>query len=229
MRQTYDLNWHLEEHLLESDETIKPMTFNERLEMLRGLIFNFDYGIDEEFRPQFERGFCSHFLFKEIGFGTFTRWHFELQAHLNVHGVRYNNLYQAELKDITDAIDTINIENLSETEQSGQVQNMGQGTSEGQSENFSINRSSDTPQGRTEVDGNYLSGLADAKQVGTNESTSVENSEQSQTSSSTGRSTTKGFSGMTRTQLNRMYAEQMVVANEVVFYNFEKLFLQSVI
>lgn len=229
MKQTYDLNYYLEDVLQHNDDLIKPLTFNERIEKLRILIFNFDYGIDAQYKEAFEKGFVSHFLFKEIGFSTFTRWHFELQAHLNVHGARYNNLYQAEIKDINDAINTIKIENISQADSIQQNNVSGMGTNTSESENFTNNRASDTPQGRTEIDGNYISGMSDAKQISTNMGGSTEENEQNTKAKNKGKSSTIGYSGLTLTQLNRIFAEQMIVANEIIFYNFEKLFNQIVI
>lgn len=71
--------------------------------------------------------------------------------------------------------------------------------------------------------------MSDGKQISTSTAENIEDSTQSATGTNTGTSTTKGYSGLTLTQLHRIFAEQMVVANEVIFYNFEKLFNQIVI
>lgn len=229
MKLTFDLNYYYEEELNHNDDLIKPQTFDERVEGLREMIFNFEYPIDTKYRDTFERGFVSFFMFKEIGFETFTRWHFELQAHLNVHGTRYNNLYQSELNDIEKAMATVDMESTGDSTNTQDLTSQSTSDSDSDSESFTDNRVSDTPQGRREVDGNYISGLSDGKQVSTSGSSGHDTSTQSGESSNVSTSKTKGYSGLTLTQLRRIYAEQMVVANEIVLWDMQRLFLQIVI
>lgn len=229
MKITFDLNYFLEEELNHIDDDIKPKDFDERIELLRDLVFDFNYPIDEKYKDTFERGFISMFLFKEIGFGTYTRWHFELQAHLNVHGTRYNNLYQSELNDIEKAMATVDMESTGDSTNTQDLTSQSTSESDSDSESFTDNRVSDTPQGRREIDGNYISGLSDGKQVSTSGSTGQDTSTQIGESSNVSKSKTKGYSGLTLTQLRRIYAEQMVVANEIVLWDMARLFTQIVI
>lgn len=229
MRVSFDLNWLYEDIFLHDDEHIKPRTFEERLEELRPIVFDFDYPIDDVYKDEFERAFLSHFWFYEIGFETFTRWHFELQAHLNVYGRRYNNMFKAQLEDIEEAINTMNIESTSEAEGDSKTRAEGGGDSESRSESGAVNRGSDVPQGRVDLDDNYISSLTDAKQYSESTGTTSETSSQDTEHTNKGRSTTRGYSGLSKIQLHRMWAEQMIVASEMVVYNMQHLFNHNVI
>ena len=173
MRLTFDLNYYFEEELFHNDDEIKALSFQEKIAKMREVVFDFDYPIEKQYREQFEVAFLSHFWFKEIGFATFTRWHYQIQAHLLANGTRYNNLFKSQLEDIETAINMMDIETESTADSTSSSKLSGKGSNESKSESYSVNRSSDVPQGRTEIDGNYISGLGDAKQVSKTGSSSI--------------------------------------------------------
>lgn len=67
------------------------------------VIFDFDYELyDPSHKLEFEKKFCDHFMFYEIGTETIGRWKHMLRATLNDINRYYEQLYQTELasKDI---------------------------------------------------------------------------------------------------------------------------------
>jgi hypothetical protein len=103
----------------------------------RNQIFNFDYPLDPILKPTFEKMFLDHYLFRRIGFETYTAWHLHLKVKLNDIMSKYNVI----LKDINNlTIDgRIVTENKSITENNSSTSNI---TNSGTTDN----RYSDTPE-----------------------------------------------------------------------------------
>lgn len=221
-----DLNYIFESYVDLDDKTIKKMSFDERINLMAEHVFNFDYPIDDKYKKEFERSFLSYFWFYEISAESYTRWHFMLQRMLIKGGKRYNNIYKAQLDDIDEAINMMDIETSSEAEGLNDVDAHSKAETESNSESGTLNRGTDIPQGRVDIDKNYFNAMNDAKQHSKGTGLTNENQNQKTTSKNKGKSTTKGYSGMPKAQLHRMYVENMISANEIIMYDFNALFLQ---
>ena len=92
------------------------LTHNERIEIGRKKLFNFDYPIfDERYRKQFETNIIKEFYFKEIGFETEGRFIFELEHFLNLNMPYYNQLFESELIEF-DPLESYSLETVSKRE-----------------------------------------------------------------------------------------------------------------
>ena len=92
------------------------LTHNERIEIGRKKLFNFDYPIfDERYRKQFETNIIKEFYFKEIGFETEGRFIFELEHFLNLNMPYYNKLFESELIEF-DPLESYSLETVSKRE-----------------------------------------------------------------------------------------------------------------
>jgi hypothetical protein len=73
---------------------------NERIEIGRKFIFDFEYPIwTEEYRKILETKIIKHFYTKEIGLETVGLWKFYLEERLNLIMPIYNKLYATTIKD----------------------------------------------------------------------------------------------------------------------------------
>ena len=89
------------------------LTHNDRIEIGRKKLFNFDYPIfDERYRKQFETNIIKEFYFKEIGFETEGRFIFELEHFLNLNMPYYNQLFESELIEF-DPLESYSLETVS--------------------------------------------------------------------------------------------------------------------
>ena len=92
------------------------LTHNQRIEIGRKKLFNFDYPIfDERYRKQFETNIIKEFYFKEIGFETEGRFIFELEHFLTLNMPYYNKLFESELIEF-DPLESYSLETVSKRE-----------------------------------------------------------------------------------------------------------------
>ena len=116
----------------------------------RTTIFDFDYPLDSTLKEDFEKMFLDHYMFRRIGFETYTAWKIHLKVKLNEIMNKYNILMQ-EINSLT--IDGRTISETKEThETTGSSSDLANsGTTD--------NRYSDTPENKiTEVQsGEYVS------------------------------------------------------------------------
>lgn len=92
---TMQLREYIEHFTQFADE---PLSHNEKIEIGRKHLFDFDYPIfDENYKKVFETNFIRHFYMKEIGFETEGLFKFQLETWLNIHMPYYNKLFESEL------------------------------------------------------------------------------------------------------------------------------------
>jgi hypothetical protein len=137
---------------------------NERIEIGRSFIFDFDYPIwNEEYRKTLETKIIKHYYTKEIGLETVGLWKFYLEERLNLIMPYYNNLYATTVKDYDYLTNVSVIETLQNTKTSNNSSetnitdnstnttdstqaDSGGGTTTSTDNNSSNNIKSDTPQ-----------------------------------------------------------------------------------
>lgn len=74
------------------------LTHDERIEIGRGKLFDFDYPLfSENYRKQFETNIINEFYMREIGFETEGLFKRRLQHWLNVNMPYFNKLFESEL------------------------------------------------------------------------------------------------------------------------------------
>lgn len=74
------------------------LTLDERIEIGRSKLFNFDYPLfDENFKKVFETNIIREFYMREIGFETEGLFKLKLRNWLNVNMGYFNNLFETEL------------------------------------------------------------------------------------------------------------------------------------
>lgn len=229
MKLIYDLNYLCESEM--SRKGLNPFSYNfqEKIEFLREIIFDFEYPLSEKYKTEFETSFITQFWFNEISNEIYTRWHYELQQVLIVNSKRFNVIYESYLGDITQAINMVSLESVSEMSGSQSGDNTSGGKTTTRAENFNENRGNDMPQGRNEIDIDYVSSLSDNRGVAESSGDSSETTKMSAKSDSKSKNTSKGYSGVPLVQLHRMYAESVVIPNEMILFAMRKLFLQTVI
>lgn len=139
----------------------------------REYLFDFDYPLDDELKPQFEENFLTHYMMRRIGFDTYMAFKIHLKDKLNSIMTKFN-LMLLEVGNLDfDGIKEVHTRQFASTSNS---------SSSGSSSTTSDNKYSDTPENElTDIQtGKYLtdytyntqSGLSNASANG-----SVNNSE----------------------------------------------------
>ena len=116
----------------------------------RTTIFDFDYPLDSTLKEDFEKMFLDHYMFRRIGFETYTAWKIHLKVKLNDIMNKYNIILQE--------INTLSIDGRTITE-SKTINETNSSTSNISNSGITDNRYSDTPENKiTEVQsGEYVS------------------------------------------------------------------------
>lgn len=111
----------------------------------RTFLFDFYYGLDEQYRYDFEVTFLEHYMFRRIGFETFTSFKIHLKVKLKSIMPKYNKMFEGFSK--------LNFLGLKETHSRNELEH---GTSVGNTTND--NRYSQLPQNEIQdvKDGAYL-------------------------------------------------------------------------
>ena len=115
----------------------------------REYLFDFDYPLDDELKPQFEENFLTHYMMRRIGYETYMSFKIHLKSKLNEIMDKYNHL----LNEITE------LDFLGTTEtHTRQFSSTSNSSSSGSSSTTSDNKYSDTPENElTDIqDGKYL-------------------------------------------------------------------------
>lgn len=156
------------EHYTQYDE---GLTHNERIEVGRQFLFNFEYPyFNEEMKVRFETNFIRNFYMKEIGFETEGLFKMRLENWLNINMPYWNKMFESELikfdplinaymdteRDRTNNKDRSDLRNIHQTSTTdGTTQsNLTQGvTSESDTTDTSFNRNlgSDNPDSRLSI------------------------------------------------------------------------------
>lgn len=118
-------------------EETKKIKIEDLSTYARTQIFNFDYPLDPVLKPAFEKMFLDHYLFRRIGFETYTSWHLHLKVKLNDIMSKYNII----LKDINN----LTIDGRTVTETKNITENNSSSSSITNS-GTTDNRYSDTPE-----------------------------------------------------------------------------------
>lgn len=83
------------------------LTNDERIEVGREKLFDFDYPIfDENYRSVFETNFIREFYMREIGFETEELFKHRLKTWLNIHMPYWNEMYESELLEFNPLINS---------------------------------------------------------------------------------------------------------------------------
>lgn len=147
-KYTTELRWYC--------ESKSPDLTNTRqiIENSRQYVFDFDYPIDELYRPQLEIDFIRHFYTREICEETIGLWKLRLEDRLNLIGPKYNELYKSvglitdPLTDTKYTVTENRGENQTfESKKSGNTSLTGKETSNSTTKDDSESKMSDTPQG----------------------------------------------------------------------------------
>ena len=163
-----------------------PVKNEELSNAAKSIIFDFDYPLDAVLKPSFETMFLDHYMFRRIGFETYTAWKIHLKVKLNDIMSKYNIL----LSNISNL--TLNGKKVHETESiidnntaNNSINSMSSGSS------TTDNRYSDTPENEISSvqDGTYVSDYTYNQQTENNSNTTVGNS-----SSNNNKSRVKDFS-----------------------------------
>lgn len=127
-------------------------------------LFDFDYPLDDELKPQFEENFLTHYMMRRIGYETYMAFKIHLKAKLNEIMDKYNHL----LNEITE----LDFLGTKETH-SRVVTSSSSSGSNGSSATTSDNRYSDTPENAlTDVqNGTYLTDYTYNTQWGSSQAT----------------------------------------------------------
>lgn len=169
-------------------------------------IFDFTYPMfDESHKQILEQKIIKRYFFREISCTDVDEWRFRLDAKMNEIMPYYNKMYESIglLTDILDDVDytreydentanTGNENTVSTQENSANNQSSGTRNAHNadESENFTLNATSDTPQGQLTglLDNTYLSAAAKVDQNSSSSSSASEN----RSNQSRGESTTNG-------------------------------------
>lgn len=122
-----------------------PVEVDKLPEQFRNYLFDFDYPLDNKYRKSFEITFLEHYMFRRIGYETYTAFKIHLKVKLNSIMPKYNKMLEGFSK--------LDFLGMKETHSRLETEN---GTSEGTTTND--NRFSSLPQNEIEdvKDGSYL-------------------------------------------------------------------------
>ena len=180
---------------------------DEKLELARPYIFNFDYPvIDESTKERIEKAILKHYYFREIAFETIAIFKIKLNDRLNLIMPRYNELYKHQDNELSPYINSYLKEKGANDNTSNTVNN---------SENWQT--SSDTPQGILEElkAGTYSSGAVYTTNGDTNDSTNAGTYERQ----------VESLSGLTYAEAFRSYYDNIISIDEELVNEFSDLFM----
>lgn len=139
-----------------------PVDVDDLPEAFRSYLFDFDYPLDNKYKQDFEITFLEHYMFRRIGFETFTSFKIHLKVKLKSIMPKYNKMFEGFSK--------LNFLGLKETHSRSESEN---GVSTGNTTND--NRYSQLPQNEIQdvKDGAYLTDYT--YNTGTSEGTAERN------------------------------------------------------
>lgn len=203
-------------------------------------LFDFNYRFYEDsFKKEFEDRFIEHFYFNEIGFETVGRFKHMLMSKLNDIYPYYKQLYEIELKSKNinylmnkDLKETVIKEVTGSLKSSEKGSSNSNGTSSNNSSSNSLDKGSDTPQGRIENLDDYLTTATVSENTSlTNDSSTSNTSTQGETiQDNEGRETTtlisQGNIGVVSSaKLLEEYRKTIININIMIFNDLECLFM----
>ena len=147
-----------------------PVKNEELSNSAKDIIFDFDYPLDNDLKSSFETMFLDHYMFRRIGFETYTAWKIHLKVKLNDIMPKYNLMLShiMELK-LNGKVITESKETTDDNDSSSRIESRATGS------NITDNRYSDTPENQISdvQDGTYVSDYTYNQQTATNNNTSI--------------------------------------------------------
>lgn len=180
---------------------------DEKLEVARGYIFDFDYPvIDEVTKARIEKAILKHYYYREIAFETIGMFKIKLNDRLNLIMSRYNSLYEKQDLTVSPYVNSY----LKETGTSNNSTN-----SDVKNEDWQT--TSDTPRG-------ILNELKEGKY-----SSMAVYTENNDNTNTTGDSnyerTAESLNGMTYADAFRNYFDNIISIDEELVNEFSDLFM----
>ncbi len=152
----------------------------------KSFLFDFDYGLNYQFKNDFEETFLTHYMFRRINYDTYLTFKLHLKVKLKSIMPKYNKMllgfskldFDGYKETITKEISDNRIINESNTSSSnGNSSGTSSSTSSGSSSNTTDNRYSDTPEGQLTAvqNGSYMSDYTYNQATGTSSDTNSSN------------------------------------------------------
>ena len=125
----------------------------------REYLFDFDYPLDDELKPQFEENFLTHYMMRRIGYDTYMAFKIHLKDKLNSIMTKFNLMLLE--------VGNLDFDGIKETH-TRQFASSSNSSSSGSSSTSSDNRYSDTPENElTDIqNGKYLTDYTFNQQYG---------------------------------------------------------------
>lgn len=196
---------------------------DDRLDKIRGIIFDFTYPISDDNKKRVEIAILKHYYMNEIGMETLGLFKIYLSDRLNLIMPRYNRLYNYNDAEISPFINS----SLEESGTNNQINKSdvdSTGTSTDARNDSTTN--SDTPQGILEdiKEGRYASYYTyndlKSNSSNTNKTSTNSNNDTNYTR------TLKSLQGLTQAEAFRNYADNLISIDEMLVQEFSDLFLK---
>lgn len=199
------------ESLSGKTESLGLSSLDEAIEIARTKIFDFDYTFyDPSSKADFETWILESILMDEINYETYGLWHLKLRTFMKTNMPYYNKLYESA-KLITNPLKNHHLERNTEGSENGTS------NANGTSNSVGWNMYADTPQGGINglENSNYLTNATKDLNDSTSESTNTS------TSSSKGKETVDGYSGIDENTLLLKYRQTIININEQFINDFK--------
>lgn len=196
---------------LGSNSVLALSTLDEQIENARPKIFDFEYPFyDPSSKAAFEKWILESILMDEINYETYGLWHLKLRTFMKTNMPYYNKLYESA-KLITNPLKNHHLERNTEGSENGTS------NANGTSNSVGWNMYADTPQGGINglENSNYLTNATKDLNDSTSESTNTS------TSSSKGKETVDGYSGIDENTLLLKYRQTIININEQFINDFK--------
>lgn len=199
------------ESLSGKTESLGLSSLDEDIEIARTKIFDFDYPFyDPSQKADFEKWILESILMDEINYETYGLWHLKLRTWMKTNMPYYNKLYESA-KLITNPLKNHHLERNTEGSENGTS------NANGTSNYIGWNMYADTPQGGINglENSNYLTNATKDLNDSTSESTNASSS------TSKGKETVDGYSGIDENTLLLKYRQTIININEQFINDFK--------
>ena len=192
-------------------ESVGLSSLDEAIEIARTKIFDFEYPFyDPSQKADFERWILESILMDEINYETYGLWHLKLKTWMKTNMPYYNKLYEST-KLITNPLKNHHLERNTEGSENGTS------NANGTSNYIGWNMYADTPQGGINglENSNYLTNATKDLNDSTSESTNASSS------TSKGKETVDGYSGIDENTLLLKYRQTIININAQFINDFK--------
>ena len=196
---------------LGSNSVLALSTLDEQIENARPKIFDFEYPFyDPSKKADFEKWILESIIMDEINYETYGLWHLKLRTWMKTNMPYYNKLYESA-KLITNPLKNHHLERNTEGSENGTS------NANGTSNYIGWNMYADTPQGGINglENSNYLTNATKDLNDSTSESTNASSS------TSKGKETVDGYSGIDENTLLLKYRQTIININEQFINDFK--------